>query len=459
MIGRPSRRLLRGRLGPVRLLASLLAVLALVACVRVDPWMRDACVAALPALEEGGGPITVLAVEPLGERGTAIRLRYRAGAGIGAHDHEIACAFAHDESEGGRRDLVGIRTEQGLLPTSRLFFLRRFWLADPDLREAGLARVAFAPGARPHGLATLDATTGLRLQQGLDALAPASLYALLGLSCALVFGLVGRILVFFGDLAMLGAFAALTAAVAVVGTEAADPLVLVPVTVLAAAAAVAVWGGEIGRAVVAPLAFRAPTPLLVAAVGLSTALQEFAARARGVRDLWLPPPVGAPLLVTGGSFEVFVTPMRLVLVAVVASVVAAVVWVFPRTRFGRAWRAVADDAGMASLLGVDPRRVTILTLALAGALAGIAGAVHALAWGGTSFHMGTVLGVKAVIVALMGGAGSLAGAALAGVALGFVEAGWTAVWGADWRDVAVFALLVAVLLWRRDGLLGAASRA
>ncbi len=435
------------------LLLLLVCLTPLAGCARIDPWMRDGCVAALPGLEPEDATIVVTGVETVGERGEAIRVDYRSGEGKAAHDHEIACAFAEDPAT-GLRDLVGIRTEQGILPVARFFVLKRFWLGDDARRAAGLARVSIAASARPRALVTLDAAAGLRLQQLLDALAPAALYALLGLAATLVIGLVGRLLVFFGDLSMLGAFAALTAAVAVLGGGGADPLIAVPITLIAASVVVGLWGGTIGRTVVVPLALRSPTPILVAAVGLSVALQEFVARARGVDDLWLAPPAGRPILVADGPFEVFVTPMRLVLVAAALAAVAAVVTILPRTRFGREWRAVADDAATARLFGIEPERVLRRTCALAGVLAGLAGAAEVLAWGGTSFHMGTVLGVKAVLVAVLGGIGSLPGAALAGVLIGFVEAGWTAVWGADWRDVAVFGLLVAVLPWRRDGLLG-----
>lgn len=440
----------------LRLLLVPLALMVLAACSRVDPLMREACIAAVPALEEGAAPITILAVEAT-ERTDVVRVRYRSMIG-GPHLHEIACAFGEEVGGSGRRDLVGIRTEQGVLPLARLFVLRRFWLGDPSARAAGLERVEIAPEARPRGLVTVPAEVGLRLQQGLDALAPAALYALLGLSCTLIYGLVGRIVFFLGDLAMLGAFAALTTAVGLIGGEGAETIALVPVTILAAAAVVGAWGRAIGRGVVAPLAFRAATPILVAAVGLSIALEEFVARAQGVRDLHLPPPAGAPLLIADGPFDVYVTPMRAVMVVVALACVAATVWIFPKTRLGRDWRAVADDAEMARLLGIDPLRVLAASFGLAGALAGIGGALQVLAWGGVSFHMGTALGVKAVIAAILGGIGSLPGAALGGLALGFVEAAWTAAFGADWRDVAVFALLVVALLWRRDGLLGVPGR-
>jgi hypothetical protein len=124
------------------------ALAALSACDGADRTVRDLCIATLPALEEGDGPILVLSAEAIGRTGEAVRLRWRSGAGRDVHDHETACAFAEDPTVPGGRALVGLRTEQGDLPPARLFVLGRFWLADARLRAAGLARVTLAAELR-----------------------------------------------------------------------------------------------------------------------------------------------------------------------------------------------------------------------------------------------------------------------------------------------------------------------
>ncbi len=455
----PPARLARAVRRFLVLVAMLVSAFALAACERIAPLERDACIAVVPAIEPPDTAIRVTAVSRPEGAPMAVAvdyLRRRSAEGLATPlpetgPHRVACHFRTDRTS-GLTVLDGVRSEAGDLPPSRLVFLRRFWLGDADARASGMAQVTITPGALGRGLVTLDAESGLRLQQFLDALAPAALYALMGLAFALVWGVVGRIVFFLGELAMLGAFVVPTVAVAIGEGAWNTAIVAVAVSCGAAALAVALWGGAIGHAVFSRVAFRASRPVVIVGVGLAIALQEFVARTHGVRDLWVPPPAGAPLLVADGPFEVLATPMRLVLVAVAFTAIAGVLVVFPRTAFGRAWRAVGDDPAMARLLGVDPARVLVATMALAGALCGLAGAVHTLAWGGISFHMGTALGVKAAIAALIGGLVSLPGAALGGLALGLVEAGWTAFRGADWRDAVVFALLVVGLV------VGAAGR-
>lgn len=122
--------------------------------------------------------------------------------------------------------------------------------------------------------------------------------------------------------------------------------------------------------------------------------------------------------------------------------------------FGRAWRACADDAGMAALCGVNVGRTISRTFVVSGAYAGIAGAIIAIHYGGVGFTMGTILGFKALTAAVVGGIGSLSGAMLGGLLVGAVETLWSAYLPVAGRDIAVFALLAFVLVLRPHGLLG-----
>lgn len=411
----------------------------------------------LPAVEVPEARLTLLAAAPDPEIADAVRLTYRVRDHHGTHDETLTCAFGQEGASADRRSLVGVRDRRGVMSDARFYMLKRFWLGDPVNRDVAANRVEIAPGAVPRGLLTLPAGAGRALQTLLDAAAPASLYALLALACSLIWGLVGRVNFAFGDVAMLGAYGALIGALLVKGFGVAAAGPLVALAIVAAVAIGGAWGGALGRYVFAPLAFRPAQPLLIATVGLSIALQEFVARSQGARDRFLEPMFNKPRLLADGPFTVLVTPMRLIVVGLTLSAVVGVLVVLPRTRFGRAWTAVADDAFMARLLGLDPVRVLIVTYALAGALAALAGAVLTLAYGGTSFHMGTLLGLKAVVAAVVGGIGSLPGAALGGLVVGVGETVWSAVFGIEWRDAAVLSLLVVFLIFRPAGLLGAAD--
>ena len=108
------------------------------------------------------------------------------------------------------------------------------------------------------------------------------------------------------------------------------------------------------------------------------------------------------------------------------------------SRFGRAWRACADDAGAAALFGVDRGRVLLATFALASVLAGLAGYVMTVYYGTVGYAGGIVLGLKALLAAVAGGIGSVPGAFLGGILLGCSEALWSALFPIEFRDLAVF---------------------
>jgi branched-chain amino acid transport system permease protein len=125
-----------------------------------------------------------------------------------------------------------------------------------------------------------------------------------------------------------------------------------------------------------------------------------------------------------------------------------------RSRFGRAWRAYADDPKAAALFGVDGRGLLLRTLALSGAMAGLSGALVVLQYGGLGFAGGFQLGLKALVAAVLGGVGSVAGAFLGGLAIGLFETAWSMLMPIDARDIALYALLAAVLVFRPGGFFG-----
>ncbi len=135
---------------------------------------------------------------------------------------------------------------------------------------------------------------------------------------------------------------------------------------------------------------------------------------------------------------------------------AAFTYVIARTPLGRAQRACEQDQKMASLLGIDVNRTVATTFVIAAVLAAVAGLIYTLRYGSIDFFIGFLAGVKAFTAAVLGGIGSLPGAMLGGVLIGLIEtffAGY-AERGSEYKDVAVFTVLVVVLIFRPTGLLG-----
>ena len=131
-----------------------------------------------------------------------------------------------------------------------------------------------------------------------------------------------------------------------------------------------------------------------------------------------------------------------------------------RTRLGRGIRATAQDSETATLMGVNIDRVVMLTFLLGGIMAGAAGLLYVFFFEITRYNIGFVIGIKAFTAAVLGGIGNVWGAVVGGLTLGIVEA--MAVQfipgtfgGSPWKDVWAFALLIIVLVFRPQGILGA----
>jgi branched-chain amino acid transport system permease protein len=191
---------------------------------------------------------------------------------------------------------------------------------------------------------------------------------------------------------------------------------------------------------------------LISAIGASLFLQEAFALWQGRNLVPFPRLMEKHVL-----FHVFNAEIRndQLLVIIGALVMMVVLDRFVRTtRLGRGVRAVAQSPETATLMGVNIDRVVTLTFLLGGLMAGAAGLLYVVYLENTGYNIGFLLGIKAFTAAVMGGIGNLRGALLGGVALGLIENYGAAVWGAEWKDVIAFTVLLIVLMFRPTGLLG-----
>jgi branched-chain amino acid transport system permease protein len=361
--------------------------------------------------------------------------------------HFVVCRFSGGSDALGRFELESVETEQGLLGEARLYFLKRFALArpadKPQLLDADVPQIA--PGA------------AYAAQSAVSALPLMAIYGLLACAYSLIYGLIGRINLAFGDLAVVGAHGAIGGMAAAFAAGLALPLFDLTLAFALAVLLSAIWSYVVGRVVIAPLHahYRAGQPILVATVAVSICIQEFLRLFQGARERWLPPMWNDPIpLAKSGSFVVTVTPVQLLVVAAAFSGAFTLLLLIARTSFGRQWRAVADDPLAAAMLGVNPAYVLATTFVLAGLNAGLAGWIVAVYYGNVSFSMGTILSLKALLAALVGGIGRLEAAFLGGILIGLLEAFWSAYFDIASRDLVVFSLLIAVFVLRPGGLFG-----
>jgi branched-chain amino acid transport system permease protein len=162
-----------------------------------------------------------------------------------------------------------------------------------------------------------------------------------------------------------------------------------------------------------------------------------------------------------------VIPMKSLLVIVTALLTLAGLYLFVNhTKLGTAIRAVAQDPDTASLMGVAVNRVIALTFFVGGALGGLAGVLFGIHYSLVNPYTGFVPGMKAFTAAVLGGIGNIPGAMLGGMMLGLLEAFAASylsimtdgAFGAEYKDVVAFVVLIVVLIFRPRGLLGEAVR-
>ena len=431
-----------------RLTACLMGLCLLAACgASIDAEHARVCRSALPALNPEAA-ITVQAVRQ-GPAPSTLRVDY-----IAQHPNRPAlerfaiCQFAAEGLSPNKAELTGIGTEEGLLSGANLYLLKRFYLDTPE-------GAAGDPGSRMDAdVAEIPMSAAYWVQQLLVSLPRTAIYALLSVAFALVFGLSGRINLAFGELAAVGSAATVAGASVVLGMGISSPVLGLVAGLAAALFAGAIHGAVGGHFTIARIAGASPQPSLIATVGLSLFLMEYLRLAQSPVTVWLPPIWSeAWPLAKAGEFLVSLTPVTAVTSGIGLLVALGLLWLVQGTGFGRRWRAYADDAGAAALLGVDGPRLLIQTLALAGAMAGLSGMLIVAQYGGLGFAGGFQYGLKALIAAIIGGIGSIPGALLGGFAVGLFETLWSAYLPIEVRDMALYAALIVFLIFRPGGLL------
>ena len=162
---------------------------------------------------------------------------------------------------------------------------------------------------------------------------------------------------------------------------------------------------------------------------------------------------GAWRVEVGTGFVQLTYTKIFILVAAFAGM-ALLTYVIKYTKLGRMCRATQQDRKMASILGINTDRVISYVFIIGAAMAALAGVLITMNYGTFDFYAGFVIGIKAFTAAVLGGIGSLPGAMLGGIILGISESLFAGLVNSDYKDVFSFSLLVLVLVFRPQGLLG-----
>ena len=195
--------------------------------------------------------------------------------------------------------------------------------------------------------------------------------------------------------------------------------------------------------------------MLISAVGMSFIVQNLSLAFYDVNYRSAPQLIPQRAAFTIG--DVSMSWNKLVVVLIVIPVLILLTWLVRSTKQGKAMRATAQDQDAAAMMGINVNRTISFTFFLAGGLAGAAGVLYTLQYQ-IRYDTGFELGLIAFTAAVLGGIGNLAGATLGGLLIGFIQAfneGLTiASPGSDWTRSIVFGILIAVLVFRPEGLLG-----
>jgi branched-chain amino acid transport system permease protein len=286
-----------------------------------------------------------------------------------------------------------------------------------------------------------------------------SVYALIALGYTLVYGILELINFAHGDVFMLAGMFTITFSTHFFGLHHGQGFVIVPIvfaTLLLTMLACGAINATIEFVAYRPLRGAPRLAPLITAIGVSFIIQDIGLAWKGPNYVTAPDVFPHSQVFSVGGVDY--TWNKLIVVLITIPVLLVLLWLVQETRQGKAMRATAQDKDAAAIMGINVNRTISFTFLIAGALAGAAGTLYSL-WATTvRFDQGFQLGLIAFTAAVLGGIGNLPGAVLGAVLIGLIQAfneglNWHAP-GSDWTQSIVFSILILILVFRPEGLLG-----
>jgi len=293
------------------------------------------------------------------------------------------------------------------------------------------------------------------LDQLINGLTLGSIYGLIAIGYTMVYGIIGMINFAHGEIFMIGAFVSIISFL-LLGLAGVTwiPLALL-IVLIVAMLLTSIYGWTLERVAYRPLRGSPRLAALITAIGMSIFLQNYVQLLQGARNKPMQPVIsGGVTVLQEQDYVVNLSYMQMIIIVVTVVLMTVFTMILTRTALGRAQRACEQDRKMASLIGVDVDRTISLTFVTGAALASVAGMMFLMYYGVIDFFIGFLAGIKAFTAAVLGGIGSLPGAMLGGILIGLIEAFWSGYFTVEYKDVAAFAILILVLIFRPSGLLG-----
>jgi branched-chain amino acid transport system permease protein len=313
------------------------------------------------------------------------------------------------------------------------------------------------------------------LQQVVNGLTAGSVYAVVALGYTMVYGIIQLINFAHGEVVMIGAMVAFTI-INMLAPSGLPPLAVVLIGTGCAVPVCMLVGYSMERLAYRPLRHAPRLAPLITAIGVSIILQHLAMMVWSRNVLAFPQIIESQTYFIGGAA---ITTVQIAILAICLALMASLAILVYRTPLGTAMRATAQNPQVAGLMGIDINKVIALTFVIGAGLGAVAGVLFGTYYGVAQYTMGSVLGLKAFCAAVLGGIGNIPGAMLGGVLLGLLEAlgagyigdftdlctwgvplqaceggGHFILMGSNYQDVFAFFVLILVLVFRPQGLLG-----
>ena len=289
------------------------------------------------------------------------------------------------------------------------------------------------------------------VQQLVNGLILGSFYALVALGYSMVYGIIKLLNFAHGDIYMVGAFMCFTV-FGFLSTVISGPTGII-LAIFAAMIFCAVLGFLAQRIAYKPL-FDAPRlSLLITAIGVSLVVNNTVMVRTNSQFLFFASGLDNKAGFALGE-NITITYIQIAMVLITSFLMVGLTWFISKTMWGKAMRAISLDKDTCRLMGINVNKIIGLTFMIGSALAAVAGGMACVYYGNVHYFMGYIIGMKAFTSAVIGGIGSLPGAMLGGLVLGILEAAGTQVIGSEWKDVFAFGILIVMLIFRPNGLLG-----
>lgn len=287
------------------------------------------------------------------------------------------------------------------------------------------------------------------LDQVANGLSVGAVYALIAVGYALVFGVLNVVNLAHGHVLMVAAFAG-------IGASSLWGVGLIPLLMIGFLAGAAL-GFLIERTTIRPLpetGHERETAALITTIAAAVLVEQTMAKYVGLGARRFPSPIEETFISLGGLRISNIT----LLILTITVVITVLLWfVIMKLRVGRAIRSIAEDPEVAQLMGVNTTALSSATFTVASGLAGVAGVLVGIYVGAINVAIGHPMGLKGLVILVVGGSGSVAGAALIGLGLGVIESMSVEYISSSYRDAVAYFVLVLVLMVRPQGLFGQAQ--